>query len=96
MTVLHLFPTVLTSKLSSHVSVSTSSSQQGQSSALLHSMSAAHVSATVPFKTSTSSSLFRRGLSMSAHEHTVTSSSSYPQVTLSQQSVSLADRDILQ
>ncbi|XP_026231916.1 uncharacterized protein si:ch211-67e16.4 [Anabas testudineus] len=76
---------------------STSSSQQGQSSALLSSMSAANISTTLPFKTSTSSSsLLRRGPSMSAYEHTVTSSSSYPQVSLSQQSISLVDTDILQ
>ncbi|XP_055360851.1 uncharacterized protein si:ch211-67e16.4 isoform X2 [Betta splendens] len=57
---------------------STSSTQPG--SARLNSMSAANISATLPFKASTpSSNLLHRGTNMSAHEHTVTSSSPYPQ-----------------
>ncbi|XP_078118674.1 uncharacterized protein LOC144525585 [Sander vitreus] len=81
----------------------TSSSQQRQSSALpqsaLSNMSAANgISASLPFmpSTSSSSSLLPRGPTMAAHQHTVTSSSSYPQVSLLQQSISLTDTDILQ
>ncbi|XP_031729853.1 uncharacterized protein LOC116398017 [Anarrhichthys ocellatus] len=58
------------------------------------------LSATLPFipSSSSSSSLFLRGPSMAPHQHTVTSSSSssYPQLSLSQQSVSLTDTDLLQ
>ncbi|XP_028447245.1 uncharacterized protein si:ch211-67e16.4 [Perca flavescens] len=80
----------------------TSNSQQRQSSALpqsvLSNMSAANgISASLPFMPSTSSSscLLPRGPNMAAHQHTVTSSSSYPQVSLLQQSISLTDTDIL-
>ncbi|XP_051259580.1 uncharacterized protein si:ch211-67e16.4 isoform X2 [Dicentrarchus labrax] len=91
------------------VSAATSSSQQRQSSAspqsstFLNNMSAANsTSATLPFipsssSSSSSSSLLPRGPSLAPHQHTVTSSSSsYPQVSLSQQSISLTDADILQ
>ncbi|XP_070771159.1 uncharacterized protein [Enoplosus armatus] len=88
----------------------TSSSRQRQSSALLQSnsflnMSAANsISSTLPFIPSTSStsssssSLPLRGHNVAPHQHAVTSSSSsYPQVSLSQhQSISLTDTDILQ
>ncbi|XP_073329458.1 uncharacterized protein [Pagrus major] len=83
-----------------------SSTQQRQSSAPPHSnsflnMSAANsISASLPFipTTSSSSSLLLRGPNMATHRHTVTSSSSssYPQVNLPQQSISLTDADILQ
>ncbi|GLD56661.1 uncharacterized protein AKAME5_000897800, partial [Lates japonicus] len=77
---------------------STSSSHQRQSSMLPQSSSflnnnmlaANSISATLPFITSTpSSSLLLRDPSMAAHQHTVTStsSSSCPQVSLSQQSI---------
>lgn len=82
----------------------TSSSRQGQSSPLPSSdsflnMSAASSSSNglsfIP-PTSSSSSQLLRGLSVAPHQHTVTSSSSsYPQVSLSQ-SISLTDTDILQ
>ncbi|XP_035531792.1 uncharacterized protein LOC118338623 isoform X2 [Morone saxatilis] len=88
----------------------TSSTQQRQSSAspqsstFLNNMSAANsTSATLPFipsaisSSSSSSSLLLRGPSLAPHQHAVTSSSSsYPQVSLSQQSDSLTDADILQ
>ncbi|KAA8593062.1 hypothetical protein FQN60_018517 [Etheostoma spectabile] len=76
----------------------TSSSQQGQSSALPQSV-LNNMSASLPFMPSTSSSsspLLPRGPNMAAHQHAVTSSSSYPQVSLMQQSISLTDTDILQ
>lgn len=86
------------------VSAATSSSLQRPSSSLPQSnsflnMSAANsISSTLPFITCTSSSsLLLRGPNMAPHQHTVTSSSSsYPQVSLSQQSISLADTDLLQ
>ncbi|XP_071338593.1 uncharacterized protein [Trachinotus anak] len=63
-------------------------------------LAASSISATLPFITSSSSSstLLLRSPSMASHQHTVTStsSSSYPQVSLSQQSISLSDTDILQ
>ncbi|XP_076602421.1 uncharacterized protein LOC143330102 [Chaetodon auriga] len=82
----------------------TSSTHQRQSSVLPQScsflnMSAANgISATLPIIPSTSSSLLLRGPSMAKHQHAVTSSSSSscPQVSLSQQSISLTDADILQ
>ncbi|XP_040913180.1 uncharacterized protein si:ch211-67e16.4 isoform X3 [Toxotes jaculatrix] len=84
---------------------STSTPQQRQSSTLpqsssfLSNMSAANgMSTSLPFITSSSSSLLLRGPSVTSHQRTVTStsSSSYPQVSLSQQSISLTDADILQ
>ncbi|XP_070831832.1 uncharacterized protein [Chaetodon trifascialis] len=82
----------------------TSSTPQRQSSVLPQScsflnMSAANgISATLPIIPSTSSSLLLRGPSMAKHQHAVTSSSSSscPQVNLSQQNISLTDADILQ
>nr|XP_046260387.1 uncharacterized protein si:ch211-67e16.4 isoform X2 [Scatophagus argus] len=83
----------------------TPSSQQRQSSArpqsnnFLCNMSATNSSsAMLSFAPATSSSsLVLRGPSLPTHQHTVTSSSSsYPQVNLLQQSISLTDADILQ
>lgn len=78
-----------------------SNRQQRQSSMLPPSdirLSAANsIPATLSFIPSTSSSsLLLSGPNMATHQHTVTSSSSYPQVNLSQQIVSLTDADILQ
>ncbi|XP_041806188.1 uncharacterized protein si:ch211-67e16.4 [Chelmon rostratus] len=70
-----------------------------QSNSFLNMSAANSISATLPFIPSTSSSsLLLRGPSMATHQHTVTSSSSSscPQVSLSQQSISLTDADILQ
>lgn len=80
---------------------STSSAQQSQNSAPPQSNNFLNMSAanTLPFipSTSSSSALLPRGPNMATHQHTVTSSSSsYPQVSLSQQSISLSDADILQ
>lgn len=90
---------------------STSSSQQRQSSlsqsnSFLNNMSAVNsISAPLPFinppsSSSSSASLLLRGPNMTAraNQHAVTSSSScsYPQVSISQQSISLTDTDILQ
>ncbi|XP_068590303.1 pinin [Cebidichthys violaceus] len=72
-----------------------SSQQRAQSNSFLNNS----LSAALPFipSSSSSSSLFLRGHNMAPHQHTVTSSSSsYPQVSLLQQSVSLTDADILQ
>ncbi len=95
----------LANKLASCVSAATSSSQQRQSSPLPQSdsffnMSAANsISAALPFipSSTSTSSLLPRGPGMAPHQHTVTSSSSsYPQVSLSQQTICLTDTDILQ
>ncbi|KAK5860786.1 hypothetical protein PBY51_022244 [Eleginops maclovinus] len=74
-----------------------------QSNSLLNNMSrlqtANSISTNLPFtpSTSSSSSPLLRGPNMAPHPHTVTSSSSsYPQVSLLQQSISLTDTDILQ
>ncbi|KAK5890072.1 hypothetical protein CesoFtcFv8_013639 [Champsocephalus esox] len=78
----------------------TSSSQQRQmlqSNNFLN-MSKLHAANSIPFTPSScSSSPLLRGANMAPHQHTVTfSSSSYPQVSLLQQSISLTDTDILQ
>ncbi|XP_038577236.1 uncharacterized protein si:ch211-67e16.4 isoform X2 [Micropterus salmoides] len=74
------------------------SSSLPQSNSFLNMSAANSISSTLPFITCTSSSsLLLRGPNMAPHQHTVTSSSSsYPQVSLSQQSISLADTDLLQ
>ncbi|XP_036965234.1 uncharacterized protein si:ch211-67e16.4 isoform X1 [Acanthopagrus latus] len=83
----------------------TSSAQQRQSSGQSHSniflnISAANSISTSlpPIPTTSSSSLLLRGPNMAKNQHTVTSSSSssYPQVSLSRQSISLTDADVLQ
>ncbi|XP_033984874.1 uncharacterized protein si:ch211-67e16.4 isoform X2 [Trematomus bernacchii] len=78
----------------------TSNSQQRQmlqSNNFLN-MSKLHAANSIPFTPSScSSSPLLRGPNMAPHQHTVTySSSSYPQVSLLQQSISLTDTDILQ
>ncbi|XP_044072292.1 uncharacterized protein si:ch211-67e16.4 [Siniperca chuatsi] len=77
-------------------SSSRQSSSLSQSNSFLNMSAANSISSTLPFIPS-SSSLLLRGPNMAPHQHTVTSSSSsYPQVSLSQQSISLAETDILQ
>ncbi|XP_030285116.1 uncharacterized protein LOC115588583 [Sparus aurata] len=78
-----------------------SSAQQRQSShsnSFLNTSAANSISASLPFiPTTSSSSLLLRGPNTASNQHTVTSSSSssYPQVSLSRQSISLTDADIL-
>lgn len=78
-----------------------SSSQQRQSSALhLSNSFLCNIQPTLSFMvpSSSSSSLLLRGPSVTTHasQHMVTSSSSYPQINLSQQSISLTDTEIIE
>ncbi|KAK9537258.1 hypothetical protein VZT92_004891 [Zoarces viviparus] len=90
------FPISSQQQLRVTCAAASSSQQRAQSNGFLNNS----LSATLPFipSSSSSSSLFLRGPSMAPHQHTVTSSSSssYPQLSLSQQSVSLTDTDLLQ
>lgn len=84
-------------------SSSSSGAQHRQNSSLPPSSSFLNnsISNIVPFIPASSSSLHLSNSSMALHQHTVASSSSssspsYPQVSLSQQGLSLADSDIIQ